>query len=170
MTRLLIAVTLLVVAGCAHEKIGFVQSSQPAAAPAPTKVATTGSQAPTSAAGDQKGADLDALLKGLVIHFGFDAADLSPDSRQRLDALADAMRARPAVHVRIAGNCDELGTEEYNLALGQKRADAVREYLVRLGVVPTRVDTVSYGEEKPLDDRHTEEAWSANRRAELAPN
>ena len=53
-----------------------------------------------------------------MIHFGFDAADLSPDSRQRLDALADAMRARPPVHIRIAGNCDELGTVEYNLALG----------------------------------------------------
>ena len=79
------------------------------------------------------------------------------------------MRARPAAHIRIAGNCDELGTVEYNLALGQKRADAVRSYLVKLGVGPTRVDTVSYGEEKPVDDRHTEDAWAANRRAEVAP-
>lgn len=172
MTRFTIAAAMFVVAGCAHEKIGFVQTAGPTskAAPASAKVAAASTRESKVPPADQKDADLNALLKGLVIRFGFDAADLSPDSRQRLDALADAMRARPAVHVRIAGNCDELGTVEYNLALGQKRADAVRGYLLRLGVVAARVDTVSYGEEKPLDDRHTEEAWATNRRAELAPN
>jgi peptidoglycan-associated lipoprotein len=164
MKRLAIAATLFVVAACAHQQ---PVATPPEADPAPAKVAAAPAPAPAADPIDQKGADLDALLKGLVIRFGFDQADLSPDSRQRLDSLADAMKARPAVHIRIAGNCDELGTVEYNLALGQKRADAVRGYLVKLGVAESRVDTVSYGKEKPVDERHTEEAWNANRRAEM---
>jgi peptidoglycan-associated lipoprotein len=108
--------------------------------------------------------DVGALLKGIVVHFDFDRADLSSDSQKRLDTLADALRSHPAVHIKVAGNCDELGTEEYNLALGQRRADAVKTYLGHLGVGSGRVDTVTYGEEKPLDSSHTPEAWSANRR------
>ena len=172
MKRLTIAAAMLVLAACAHQQpVSTVESESPAASPtnsAPVGVPADGSTASTQPT-DQKDADLEALLKGLVVQFGFDAASLSPESRTRLDALADAMRARPAIHIRIAGNCDELGTVEYNLALGQKRADAVRQYLVTLGVGPSRVDTVSYGEEKPLDEGHTEAAWSLNRRAELAP-
>jgi len=165
MKRLILAVSMLGIVGCATQKAAVIAEptespKSPAAKPAPALVA---------AAVDQKQVDLDALLKGLVIRFGFDAADLTPDSRTRLDALADALRANPKAQIRIAGNCDELGTVEYNLALGQKRADAVGRYLVTLGVAGTRVDTVSYGEEKPLDPRSTEDAYAANRRAELSP-
>ena len=167
MKRLTVAAAMFVLAACAHQPKPVV--TEAVAEAAATKQATPPPTPAAAAVADQKDADLDALLKGLVVRFGFDAADLTPDSRQRLDAIADAMRARPAAHIRIAGNCDELGTVEYNLALGQKRADAVRSYLVKLGVGPTRVDTVSYGEEKPVDDRHTEDAWAANRRAEVAP-
>ena len=165
MKRLILAVSRLGVVGCATQKAAVVP---PAAEPA-KKAAPAPAPAPAAAAVDQKQVDLDALLKGLVIHFGFDAADLTPESRTRLDALADALRANPKAQIRIAGNCDELGTVEYNLALGQKRADAVARYLVTLGVAGSRVDTVSYGEEKPIDSRSTEEAYTANRRAELAP-
>ena len=164
MSRLSLAAALFVVAACAHP----AQVTKTAAQPAGAQAMMTPPPTPQAAPADQKDADLEALLKGLVIRFGFDAADLSPDSRLRLDSLADAMRARAAVHIRIAGNCDELGTVEYNLALGQKRADAVARYLVTLGVAGNRVDTVSFGEEKPVDSRSTEEAYTANRRAELA--
>lgn len=165
MKRLILAVSTLAIVGCATQKAAVVtepsdSSKTPAAKPAPVA-------APVAV--DQKQVDLDALLKGLVIRFGFDAADLAPESRSRLDALADALRANPKAQIRIAGNCDELGTVEYNLALGQKRADAVARYLVTLGVAGTRVDTVSYGEEKPIDSRSNEDAYAANRRAELSP-
>jgi peptidoglycan-associated lipoprotein len=135
-------------------------ASKPAAAPAPKRALA----APVK---EEVKDDIDALLKGLAVHFDFDRADLTPDSRGRLDGLAERMRKSPAVHIKVAGNCDELGTEEYNLALGQKRADAVKEYLSKLGVDPARVDTVSFGEEKPLDSAHTPEAWSANRRGDI---
>jgi peptidoglycan-associated lipoprotein len=114
--------------------------------------------------------DIDALLKGLAIHFDFDKADLTSDSQKRLDALADKMRKNSGVHIKVAGNCDELGTEEYNLALGQKRAEAVKTYLGHLGIEGGRIETVSYGEEKPVDTSHTEAAHSANRRDDIAKN
>jgi peptidoglycan-associated lipoprotein len=166
MKRLILAVSMLGIAGCATQKAAVVT---PAAEPAKVAAKAPPAPAPVTAAVDQKQVDLDALLRGLVIQFGFDAADLTPESRTRLDALADALRANPKAQIRIAGNCDELGTVEYNLALGQKRADAVARYLVTLGVEGKRVDTVSYGEEKPVDARSTEEAYTANRRAELSP-
>jgi peptidoglycan-associated lipoprotein len=111
--------------------------------------------------------DVEALFKGLAVHFEFDKADLTPESQKRLDVIAEKMRANPQVHIKVAGNADELGTEEYNLALGQKRADAVKTYLGRLGVEATRIDTVSFGEEKPLDPSHTPDAWSKNRRGDI---
>ena len=122
MKRLILAASVLGLVGCASQKAAVVASPEEPSkvAVAPAKVAP----APVAAV-DQKQQDLDALLKGLVIHFGFDAADLTPESRGRLDALADALRANSKAQIRIAGNCDELGTVEYNLALGQKRADAV---------------------------------------------
>ncbi|MCB0293276.1 MAG: OmpA family protein, partial [Calditrichaeota bacterium] len=69
------------------------------------------------------------------------------------------------VRVRIEGHCDEMGTAEYNLALGERRANAVRQYLLRSGIAESRISTVSFGKEKPLDTRHTAEAWAKNRRA-----
>lgn len=102
-----------------------------------------------------------------AVHFEFDRADLTTADQNQLNQLADSLRSRPALKVKVAGHCDELGTEEYNLALGQRRADAARAYLVRLGVEPARVEAVSFGEEQPADAEHTPEAWAANRRAEL---
>jgi peptidoglycan-associated lipoprotein len=167
MKNLILAASMFALVGCAAQQAAVVPDVAEPSKPAPAKAAAP---APTPvAAVDQKQADLDALLKGLVIQFGFDAANLTPESRSRLDALADALRANPKAQIRIAGNCDELGTVEYNLALGQKRADAVAQYLVTLGVAGNRVDTVSYGEEKPVDPRSNEAAYTTNRRAELAP-
>jgi peptidoglycan-associated lipoprotein len=101
------------------------------------------------------------------VFFDFDAATLNADSKSALDANAAILAQYPDVRFEIQGNADERGTTEYNLALGQKRADAVVQYLLAKGVASSRVKSVSYGEERPLDGRSTETAWAQNRRAEF---
>jgi peptidoglycan-associated lipoprotein len=98
------------------------------------------------------------------IFFNYDAYDLSAEARKILADKAAFLNANPDVKIRIEGNCDERGTTEYNLALGDRRAKAAMDYLVFLGVRADRISTVSYGEDKPLDPGHTEEAWAKNRR------
>ena len=99
------------------------------------------------------------------VFFDFDRSDLREDSRAAIDANAGWMKNNPGMKVQIEGHCDERGTEEYNLALGERRASAVKNYLVSLGVDSRRLYTISYGEELPVDPGHSEEAWSKNRRA-----
>ena len=101
------------------------------------------------------------------IYFNFDSADLSNDSRSALSKNAELLTKQPAVKLRIEGNCDERGSDEYNLALGERRAKAARDYLVNLGVQPDRLSVISYGEEKPADPGHDEAAWAKNRRDEF---
>lgn len=99
------------------------------------------------------------------VFFGYDRFDLTPEARSVLERQAAWLRQYPNVRILVAGNCDERGTREYNLALGARRAAAARDYLVSLGVAANRVETVSYGKERPLDARSNEEAWSVNRNA-----
>ena len=101
------------------------------------------------------------------IFFDYDKFDLSASARDLLASHASALRNRPGVSVQIEGHCDERGTVEYNLALGDKRAKAVATYLVSLGVERSRLSTISYGKERPADSRQNESAWSKNRRAEF---
>jgi len=101
------------------------------------------------------------------IYFDFDKALIKDDSKAILTKHANWLKANNAVNITIAGNCDERGTAEYNLALGQRRADAAAKYLTNLGVAKKRIKTVSYGKEKPLDPGHNEEAWAKNRRDEF---
>jgi peptidoglycan-associated lipoprotein len=98
------------------------------------------------------------------IHFAFDRFDLRPNAREFLDMHAKWLTAHPEFIVRIEGNCDERGTVEYNMALGQRRAASAMKYLVDLGVGKNRLSTISYGKERPLDPGHNEEAWAKNRR------
>ena len=98
------------------------------------------------------------------IHFAFDRYDIRPDAREILDMHAKWLKAHTEYVVRIEGNCDERGTVEYNLALGQRRANSAMKYLVDLGVDRNRISTISYGKERPLDPGHSEEAWAKNRR------
>lgn len=100
------------------------------------------------------------------IFYGLDRSDLSAEARQVLQRQAQWLQRYTNVQVLIAGNCDERGTREYNLALGARRAAAARDYLVSLGVPAARVQTVSYGKERPLDPRSMEEAWAVNRNAQ----
>ena len=102
------------------------------------------------------------------IYFAFDKFDLTRTARDILTNHAQALKNRIEVQVMIEGHCDERGTIEYNLALGEKRAKAVKDYLVALGVSPSRVTTISYGKERPVDPALNETAWAKNRRAEFA--
>jgi peptidoglycan-associated lipoprotein len=101
------------------------------------------------------------------IHFALDRSDLSPEARTTLAAKAEILRASPNVMLRISGHADERGSDEYNLALSKRRAAEAKRFLVQQGVDSTRLETVGYGEEQPLDMGATEPAWAANRRAEF---
>lgn len=99
------------------------------------------------------------------IHFGFDSSELSPMSKTLLKEKADWIEKNPTVLVTIEGHCDDRGTTEYNLALGERRALAAKQFLVNLGIPESRMKAVTFGEERPLDTAATEEAWAKNRRA-----
>ena len=104
----------------------------------------------------------------VTVHFELDSVGIFPDDRAALDALA-ACYARTNDVLRVDGHCDERGTTEYNLALGQRRADTVAAYLTGLGLPRNRVHPVSYGEERPVSNGHDESSWAANRRADISP-
>jgi peptidoglycan-associated lipoprotein len=99
------------------------------------------------------------------IHFDFDKYNLLPLARQILQRKAEWLRNNPNVSVIIEGHCDERGTNEYNLALGDRRAESAKTYLINLGIAGSRLTTISYGEERPVDPGHNEVAWAKNRRA-----
>jgi len=106
------------------------------------------------------------VLPGLVdVFYDYDKSDLRMDAIEQLKTNANWMQSNTANTVIIEGHCDERGTNEYNLALGERRANSARDYIVNLGVAPARMKTVSYGEERPFATGSTEEAWAQNRRA-----
>ena len=103
------------------------------------------------------------------VYFDYDSYVLSQPARENLDKDADyLLKKAPSLKVQIEGHCDERGSDEYNMALGEKRAKAAFSYLVTLGVPATRLSIISYGKEKPADPGHDEAAWAKNRRAEFA--
>jgi peptidoglycan-associated lipoprotein len=102
------------------------------------------------------------------VYFELDRYDLTPEALQTLADNSRVLKAHSDARVVVEGHCDERGTVEYNLALGDKRAKAVRDYLISLGVNPSQLLTISYGKERPLDSSQTESAWARNRRAEFA--
>jgi peptidoglycan-associated lipoprotein len=99
------------------------------------------------------------------IHFDFDKYNIQPGEAEALKENSALLKKYPGMKFQIEGHCDERGTGEYNLALGERRANSVKKYLASLGISPNNVLTISYGEERPLDQGHNEEAWSKNRRA-----
>ncbi len=102
-----------------------------------------------------------------MIHFEFDKYRLLPEAKAVLERNAEILKTNPAAKVTIEGHCDERGTIEYNLALGEKRANAAEKYLIDLGISPGRISTISYGKERPLDPGSNEGAWAKNRRDEF---
>jgi peptidoglycan-associated lipoprotein len=99
------------------------------------------------------------------VNFDYDKSDIRPDARDTLKKNAEWMKTNPKSKVQIEGHCDERGSNEYNLALGERRANAVKKYISSLGVEADRLYTISYGEELPIDPGHSEDAWGKNRRA-----
>jgi peptidoglycan-associated lipoprotein len=105
-----------------------------------------------------------AALAAYTIHFKFDSAVVMKGDHSKLEAIASALKSSRNDKLLIEGNCDERGTEEYNRALGERRALAAREALAKLGVSPDRIRTISYGKDKPVNPSHDAAAWEANRR------
>jgi len=194
MTRTSASLVLVCVAatatwGCAHRnRVVAPEVPQPAAeslpipaeplpaggAPATRVEAEPGVVAATRSESGVTGSDLPADVEainraGILKDAFFDSSlsELRTDARDALAADAQWLQAHPTVRVTIEGHCDERNTAEYNLALGWRRANAVRDYLVSLGVAAGRVVTISYGEERPFADGHDESSWVQNRRAHV---
>lgn len=140
-------------------------------------VLLAGCQQPEAATGPAPGTETGALANDRAcadiaatadrVFFEYDSAELRPDARTTLDALASQMQKQPRCRFVIEGHCDERGTREYNLALGEKRASVVMSYLAALGVDATRMQTMSYGKERPAAIGTGEAIWAQNRRAVL---
>jgi peptidoglycan-associated lipoprotein len=169
----------LAVVGLAITAIAACTPRRPAdSAAGDTPPPTTGPQYPTAPTGPVDGGDLGASTPGSEqdfvvnigdrIYFDLDSYEVRPDAYPRLDAQAAWLQRYPQVTVRIEGNADERGTREYNLALGARRAESVRSYLVQRGVSPARIDTISYGKERPIAAGSNEETWARNRNAHTA--
>jgi peptidoglycan-associated lipoprotein len=109
------------------------------------------------------------MVAAVSIYFDFDSSTISDEGRSKLQSLYEAAQRRSDLRVRVEGNCDERGTAEYNLALGQRRADAAKKYLMNLGMDGSRIRTVSNGKEKPHAQGHDEDAWRENRRDDVQP-
>jgi peptidoglycan-associated lipoprotein len=120
---------------------------------------------PTASLGEFEGMAMDRdALAAYTIHFAFDSAVIRHGEQSSLQAVAAALNTSPGTKLLVEGNCDERGTEEYNRALGERRALAAREALAKLGVDPSHIRTISYGKDKPVESGHDEAAWAKNRR------
>jgi peptidoglycan-associated lipoprotein len=120
---------------------------------------------PTTSLADFEGMRMDRdALAAYTIHFAYDSAAIKHSEQSSLQAVASALSSDSSTKLLIEGNCDERGTEEYNRSLGERRALAAREALAKLGVDPSRIRTISYGKDKPVESGHDEAAWAKNRR------
>jgi peptidoglycan-associated lipoprotein len=143
---------------------GLIPPAQPMSTQ-PNPFGVPGDVHPSNAPGNRDGWTEDAqALKTETVYFDFDSSVLKAAEKPKVAAVADYLKANSPKAVKVEGNCDERGTEEYNRSLGERRALAVREELIRLGIDPTRVDTTSYGKDKPAVQGHDESAWKQNRR------
>jgi len=147
---------VLVLAGCETKPV-----TQPPPAAEPQQQA-----APVQSSNIVPGSEEDLRVNvGDTVHFDYDKYDILDADRGVLQRQADWLKKYPSVRVTVEGHCDERGTREYNLALGARRANAVKEYLVSLGVSAGRLETISYGKERPICTESNEGCWAQNRRA-----
>jgi peptidoglycan-associated lipoprotein len=165
----LIAATTASIAACAQKPPAPAPvASTPPAPYAPPQSAPTAPMA-SQPMGPVPGSQQDFVVNvGDRVYFDTDQYTVRADGQQTLARQAEWLNRYPRVSVRIEGNCDERGTREYNLALGARRADAVKSFLVSRGVNPARITTISYGKERPIDGGSGEEAWAHNRNAHTA--
>ncbi len=153
---------------CSHKNVAkATQPEEPMASDSTIEEGAVGDQAMT-----QKESP-DAAGTEFVdenIHFAFNSAILSGRAQKTLDSTAQYLLFNQGAKVTVEGHCDERGTEAYNMALGERRAESVKGYLVNLGISAERLDTISYGEERPIDSGKNESSWAQNRRAQLVNN
>jgi peptidoglycan-associated lipoprotein len=149
--------------GCAHES-----TTAPKVTAGPPPGATSSEVAAGPAVANAEAANLQ-VCDPVRVHFAFDSALIDEAEQPMLQHAADCLQKDARLHVIIEGNADERGTVEYNIALGQRRADAVADYMQRLGVPLARVKTISYGKERPECTAHNEACWAQNRRAAVTP-
>ena len=164
LTLVLILPAMLLSVSCAKQEVA---SAPEATAPAPEPEPARDTSSEDMADEDAQRA-LAAAKQAFVnqdVYFEFDSSALLPSAQQLLATKAELLNANADIYATIEGHCDERGTDAYNMALGQRRADAAKAYLVNLGVSASRLSTISYGEERPVDPGHNEAAWAQNRRA-----
>ena len=172
-SRSLLAISFVlsfILAGCAGEEAVKSKEDSSKGTPAETMPADGKGEAAGSGLSDQekqKAQKMADLLAQHRIHFAFDSSSIDNESRAIIEAHAQNLKANPQIKVALEGNCDERGTREYNLALGERRAQAVEKLMKVLGVAANRVSTVSFGEEKGLCTEHNESCWRQNRRVEI---
>jgi len=160
-TKLLLAAALIAMAGCAKKKPADLPPPPPTTAPAETPAAPPAETGPTPGSR----ADFLARVGTDTIYFATDAHDLDAEDEATLAKQAAWLQQYANVNVTVEGHCDERGTREYNLALGDRRANAAKNYLVNHGVAASRVSVISYGKERPIAMGSDEAAWAQNRRA-----
>ncbi len=140
----------------------------PAATPAATRPAPTTTSTPVDTMEAMRSEIAAARARLLeTIYFEYDADELRDDARSTLDAKLPLLNRNPALRVRISGHCDERGSDEYNIALGRRRAEIAKKYLTDRGIDASRIETTSFGRERPAVPGESEEAWSKNRRDEF---
>ena len=156
----------LALAGCASDEAVKHAGDESGAAPAQTAPADSGAASGTDLSERERQRRAE-LLSQRRVHFAFDSSTIDDEGRAIIEAHAAHLVANSQLKLTLEGNCDERGTREYNLALGERRAQAVEKMMKVLGVAGSRIKTVSYGEEKPLCQEHDESCWRQNRRAEI---
>ncbi len=162
---IVVAFALTIFTGCAEKKAVVTEgTAQEQAAPAQSAATASEQSAKVEPAAIAPTAE--TAVKD--IFFEFNKSNISSDAREILKTNADFLLKNGDSKVVIEGHCDERGTAEYNMALGQRRAQETKNYLVNLGIKEPRIKTISYGEERPLDPGHNEDAWTKNRRAHFA--
>lgn len=118
---------------------------------------------------DPMGSDSGKIAGLVTVHFGFDKSNLDSQAKKDIATNVEWMKANPKAKLQIEGHCDSRGTIEYNVALGERRANAVKAHMISLGVSNDRLNVISYGKEKPVDSADSEAAWAKNRRANFVP-
>lgn len=165
MKKLVISIVLLnLLAACASEKPK--EAAAPAPAPAPA-AAPAAAPAPAPVVAVDPLNDPNSILAKRSVYFPFDVSAVQEDDKPIVLAHAKYLSEHPDRKVRVEGNCDERGSKEYNLALGQRRADSVKKMMVLAGAKSSQIETISYGEEKPRCTEHNEACWKQNRRSDI---
>jgi peptidoglycan-associated lipoprotein len=159
LTSALLGVALIATAGCTKKPP--VELQAPGDQPAGDTTGNGGGDADTSPLNEKFRREVSSD----TIHFSFDQYDIDPEARAILDSQANWLASHPNTRVTIEGHCDERGTREYNLALGDRRSNAAKNYLAARGISPARITTISYGKERPIALGSDEASWAQNRRA-----